>query len=533
MKLKKLCYLVLSAGFFNVAYSQAIFQIIPRSYLNIDPPGTTIGLCYAITNQSNIVQSNLKFTYPGAALPGDNGQGDDHCTNFKNCLGATLFPGDTCNLIFSFSVPTTGGRPIEIGKRNTPYEIGVCGYGGVGDDCSVADQSEGIDMVYNDANLIIIGGERSLDCIGDNCDPSMISRGTDTKDATLLPLPPGIKNGYISELMKVGYEKSIYGLGMSYRESSNFDLDLPYLIKSTDDGESWTVQNDLPLTHGFNEAHLYEGASNDALLQTDIAGIQWASQNGSVESYNPLILEKSSNQWQAIKPMLLSGFDEGSIYSIDYTDNHWIAVGKQFHSTGPADTKPYLLSSLDGKMWTPVNIPGLNEHAILKSVKLGNANWIAAGYTYTVSNDEDSQYPFFLMSHDQGVTWNKVILDSINRGEINYISYDKGVWIAVGYQMSAINHQEIPLILRSDDEGKIWVQEFAQDLPGYTGGLLYKVKKVGHYWIATGFQGLGSKDYEHLPLLEISVDNGIHWFPSTNPLTAGETYGSELTLIEG
>ena len=58
-------------------------------------------------------------------------------------------------------------------------------------------------------------------------------------------------------------------------------------------------------------------------------------------------------------------------------------------------------------------------------------------------------------------------------------------------------------------------QPFTPPTNNNIGGLLYKVKKVGPYWIAVGRQQFKHvkpwqhKDYE--PLVEISADDGLTW----------------------
>ena len=234
-----------------------------------------------------------------------------------------------------------------------------------------------------------------------------------------------------------------YALGQGYNKSTvdGFSSSHVYLLKSDDDGQTWTL--------GYSTV---SGTRNWALevqpqyVATNPFSALWAP------SDNFFIATLDSNGFSTGAVVLKNSVAAGVYMAGGGAINGYSAIRITSMTTPSTDTEATIVPT-----WTPIySLFGTET----REFALDGSPWVAAGSSlYNVYLPSGVFYPASTLrwSADEGLTWSTSIINDFTFAGVS-VAYGSGRWLALGNDRVLVSSQYVPgpFYLKSSINGKSW-----------------------------------------------------------------------------
>lgn len=250
----------------------------------------------------------------------------------------------------------------------------------------------------------------------------------------------------------------------------------PISYTSTNQGENWTLSNQIP-------------APTPAKAQRDLWGVSCSSnlcaavgQNNDLFSTAGIPLgyysTNSGKTWQLSSAFTLPvGQTQGSLLSDSCQGSHCVTVGVSYNTsvgiTEFIDALPLVYTSdNNGVTWSSpvgaISAAGGKTYGFLWSVTCNNMTCVAVGQSYDDSSTDS--IPTSYLSTDGGAHWTASVtgLDlpaGKSQGLLYTVSCTNAYCIAVGAAYNLLSTDPIPLVYTSPDNGVTWTRSEGLSLP--------------------------------------------------------------------
>lgn len=224
--------------------------------------------------------------------------------------------------------------------------------------------------------------------------------------------------------------------------------------------------------------------------------------------------------------------NEINFFTLHCEDNICMAGGRMVYGKDHNHQRPLLLMSTDnGETWTvsnagAVNLMNKTEGQVEKVTQSGK-NWMASGLYYS-SHLPMYQLRFFMISHDNGVTWKELNFDG-NKGIFSDLKCMDAVCLLFG-----TGNKGVPLIARSEDNGNSWkTLTTITGVPSYFENPVVDELSCYQNFCAAEMQDSSTMDLSNDIFLLMSHDQGKSWITSSKiQNTPPDFQYGELTQME-
>lgn len=203
----------------------------------------------------------------------------------------------------------------------------------------------------------------------------------------------------------------------------------------------------------------------------------------------------------------------GVLHAVAAHGDMAVAVGRT--EEGGGIWRPLIVTSEDGRRWTPARVGGASMAGDIVAVAAGGPGWVAVG---SMPTDDRGGSAGAIWSSADGRTWSQASLQPVSF--IHSIALVGGELWAIGSPPDGTNS------LGVSTDGLTW----AWRDPGLGDSANASVARVGDEWIAAGAIPLGGDAL--LPAVWRSR-NGIAWTCTLLPTPPDFGYGSATQIVPG
>ena len=268
-----------------IAFASPVFTITPAAKVILAQEGTPISIDYTVKNTSGLDQKQLTFTAPGSITAKDT------CRSTT-----TLAIGASCTL--SFSLDINKNEIIHIGKRDSDYPIKVCGFKGLGNNCSIPTEGHGTSAEFV-PKFSLVGAEGKFD-------PPIIIHAT-VGQATKLDVTPRssgeVPHAYVSQALYAQDKLWAFGIKGDPNKVDD-DYQVPFL-SNIDPDKGDNSDTSVPYPTDSTEGHIYSANVNNTGSRMVFVGA-WSGYDPDYK-LEPYIIYRENEEFTKVTAPLYAG----------------------------------------------------------------------------------------------------------------------------------------------------------------------------------------------------------------------------------